>query len=61
MPTNSITKEYLEKLITDLVGAGEEKEELSIWIDLYDILSSEERNKLVHNLEKELKDLQELK
>ncbi|MFZ3011946.1 MAG: hypothetical protein WA060_03055 [Minisyncoccia bacterium] len=60
MTTSNTTKEYLQKLITDLVKNGEDKEELSVWLDLYDLLSPEERTTLVGNLEKELKDLQEL-
>jgi len=60
MTTNNISKEYLEKLIDDLVKEGEDKAELSMWVDLYDLLSPEERETLAVNLEKELKDLQEL-
>ncbi len=60
MITNNITKEYLEKLVASLVKNGEEKEELSMWLDLYDVLSPEELEKLINNLEKELKDLQSL-
>jgi len=61
MTTNNISKEYLEKLIDDLVKEGEDKAELSMWVDLYDLLSPEERETLAVNLEKELKDLNELK
>ncbi|MFA6896651.1 MAG: hypothetical protein WC242_05645 [Candidatus Paceibacterota bacterium] len=61
MTINNISKEYLEKLIAELVKAGEDKTELSMWLDLYDLLSPEERETLVNNLEKELKDLQGLK
>ncbi len=60
METNNISKEYLKKLTTELVKIGENKEELSMWIDLYDLLSTEERNTLINNLEKELKNLQNL-
>ncbi|OGJ09449.1 hypothetical protein A2356_01205 [Candidatus Nomurabacteria bacterium RIFOXYB1_FULL_39_16] len=60
MTINNTKKEYLEKLIADLVKNGEDKEELSMWVDLYDLLSPEEREALVHNLEKELGDLQKL-
>lgn len=60
MTTNNITKEYLEKLVADLVKNGEDKEELSMWIELYDVLSKEELEKLINNLEKELKDLENL-
>lgn len=60
MTTSNITKGYLEKLISELVKNGEDKEELSMWIDLYDILSPEERETLIGNLEKELRDLQKL-
>lgn len=60
MTTNNTSKEYLEKIITLLVEAGEDKEELSMWIELYDILSPEELKTLIKNLEKELKDLQSL-
>lgn len=57
--TNS--KEYLEKLITDLCKEGEDKEELSLWLNLYDTLNESERMALINNLEKELKDLKNLK
>jgi hypothetical protein len=60
MTINNISKEYLEKLIAELVKAGEDKIELSMWLDLYDLLSPEEREALISNLEKELKDLQNL-
>lgn len=60
MTTNNISKEYLEKLIAGLVKEGEDKAELSMWLDLYDLLSPEERETLVNNLEKELKDLKGL-
>lgn len=60
MPTNNTSKEYLEKIITELVKNGEDKEELSVWIELYDILSPPELEKLINNLEKELKDLRKL-
>lgn len=61
METNNTSKEYLEKLITELCEAGEAKEELSMWIDLYDAMSKEELKKLINNLERELDDLQKLK
>ena len=61
MTINNTKKEYLEKLIADLVKNGEDKEELSMWLDLYDLLFPEERETLVNNLKKELKDLQGLK
>lgn len=60
MTTNNTSKEYLEKIITELVKAGEDKEELSMWVELYDVLSPEELETLINNLEKELKDLQSL-
>jgi len=60
MTTSNISKEYLEKLIANLVKEGEDKAELSMWLDLYDLLSPEERETLVNNLEKELKDLEGL-
>lgn len=60
MTINNTTKEYLEKLVADLVKNGEDKEELSMWLDLYDVLSPEELEKLINSLEKELKDLQSL-
>jgi len=34
MTINNTKKEYLEKLIADLVKNGEDKEELSMWGDL---------------------------
>jgi len=55
------TKEYLEKLTNELCKEGENREELAIWVDLYDAMSGEERKTLIDNLEKELKGLQELK
>ena len=61
MTVNNTTKEYLEKLVADLMKSGEDKEELSMWVDLYDLLSPEERETLVNNLEKELRDLETLK
>jgi len=60
MTTNNTSKEYLEKIITELVKNGEDKEELSMWIELYDVLSPEELETLTKNLEKELRDLQSL-
>lgn len=60
METNNISKEYLEKLVAELVTLGENQEELSMWIELYDTLSEEERKKIILNLEKESKDLRSL-
>ncbi len=57
MEPNNISKEYLEKLVAKLVQVGESQTELSLWIDLCDILSDEERRKVILNLEKELNDL----
>lgn len=59
--TINTSKEYLENLITELVKVGESKEELSMWLELYDILSPEEREKIVGNFEKELEQLRKLK
>lgn len=61
MENNNVSKEYLEKLITGLIDAGEDREELSLWRDLYDVLSREELRALLDNLEKELKNLKEAK
>jgi hypothetical protein len=61
MEKNNLSKEYLEELIEKLVKAGEDKEELSLWVELYDVLTEEERAKIIANLEKELQDLQSLK
>lgn len=60
MTLNNISKEYLEKLITELCKNGEAEEELSMWIDLYDILSKEEKISLIKNLETELQNLKNL-
>lgn len=60
MQINNTSKEYLKKLVADLVKNGEDKIELSMWVELYDVLSPEELKTLINNLEKELKDLQNL-
>ena len=60
MPHNNNSKEYLENIIANLCKKGEDKEELSMWIDLYDAMSPEEQKSLIENLEKELKDLENL-
>ena len=60
MDKNNLSKEYLEKIVDELCKAGEDRRELSIWVDLHNILSEEERQKLLDNLEKELKDLRNL-
>jgi hypothetical protein len=59
--TNTNSKENLEKLIDELCNVGEDREELTLWLNLYDILSEEEKSTLVANLEKELKQLKALK
>jgi len=59
--TNNNSKEYLEKLVVELCKEGEDKEELSLWVDLYDALTEDERTKIIFNLEKELKALKALK
>ena len=53
----NMSKEYLEKLITELCENGEDKDELSMWILLYDAMSDDEKKCLIENLEKELGDL----
>lgn len=57
MLKTNLTKEYLEKLVSDLIGLGEDQEELSIWVDLYDAMNDMEKTKLIKNLEKEIKQL----
>lgn len=61
MTTSNIQKEYLEKIVTELVELGEDKKDLSLWIEIYDVMSPEEQGKLLQNLEKELEDLGKLK
>ncbi len=61
MKNSKTSKEYLEKLVSDLRKEGEDKGELSIWVNLYDALSPEEQKALIDNLEQELKELQNLK
>ncbi len=57
MLKSNLTKEYLEKLVKDLVSLGEDEGELSIWVDLYDAMNDAEKTKLIKNLEKEIKQL----
>ncbi|MFA5999838.1 MAG: hypothetical protein WC783_02565 [Candidatus Paceibacterota bacterium] len=58
---NNNSKEYLEKLINDLCKEGEDKDELTLWLNLYDALTEDERTALIDNLEKELQQLKNLK
>ncbi len=59
MLKSNLTKEYLEKLVKDLVSLGEDEGELSIWVDLYDAMNDAEKTKLIKNLEKEIKAVSE--
>ena len=58
---SNISKQHLEELIKDLVIEGEDSQELSLWIDLYDTMEDTEKIELINNLENELKELQKLK
>jgi len=60
MPPKKNSKKYLEEIIAELCKKGEDIDELSMWIDLYDALSNEEQEDLINNLLNELKDLKSL-
>jgi hypothetical protein len=51
----------LQKLINSLIELGEDKEELELWQSFFDVLNEEEREKLMQNLIKEKKQLEDLK
>jgi hypothetical protein len=54
-------KVELQKLINALIELGEDKEELELWQIFFDALNEEEREKLMQNLIKEKKQLEDLK
>lgn len=54
-------KVELQKLINALIELGEDKEELELWQSFFDALNEEEREKLMQNLIKEKKQLEDLK
>jgi hypothetical protein len=54
------SKEYLAKLILELSEEGENKEELHLWYNLYDLMEKKEIEDLIINLEKELEQLKYL-
>jgi len=59
--SDNLSKEYIHKIIEELVSLGEDKEELSLWLTMYEAMIPEEQKKLVKNLEDELEELQKLK
>ena len=61
MDNTNTTKENLAKIIGELSQVGENRDELNLWLNLYDILTDVERNTLFTNLEKELGQLKSLK
>ncbi len=60
MSDKNISKEYVTKLISDLVAEGESKEELDLWLDIFNTMAPEQQQKLVGNLEAELEELKKI-
>jgi hypothetical protein len=54
-------KNELCEMVDKLISLGEDKDELSFWIEIFDTLDSDARNKLLDNLKKEVADLEKLK
>lgn len=59
-PYMSNTKQNLNSLIDELVVLGEDRESLSLWNDIFDILEESEQIELITNLEKEREQLAHL-
>ena len=53
-----MTKEEFHNLIQELLKFGEEPAGLSVWEDIFDDLTVEEREQIIKNLQDELKELQ---
>jgi hypothetical protein len=53
-----MTHDELAELMRRLIDLGEDQSEMSMWYKLYDILSDQEKEQLVINLQKELKELE---
>lgn len=50
----SKTKEEINKLVEELVSLGEDKDELNVWIELYELMPEENRVELANNLQSEI-------
>lgn len=44
-------------LVDQLINLGEDRDELQFWLDIYPYLNSEEKDKLLDNLQNEIKKL----
>jgi len=51
----------ISDLVKKLIQLGENETELNFWLKLFPDLEPDEQKKLIKNLEKEVKDLQNLK
>lgn len=56
-----MNREAFKKITDELVQFGEDKDEMKFWLSIFDDLDPDIREKLILNLEKELKDLEAIK
>ena len=54
---NNISKQNLEKLVGQLSNLGEDKDELNLWLTIFEDLEPEEQGELTTILQDELKKL----
>jgi hypothetical protein len=52
-----MNKQELSAIAEKLIRAGEDKEEMEYWLDIYDDLPEEEKKNLADNLQNELQAL----
>ena len=50
-------KEDLKQIITKLIGLGEDKDELTYWLDIFDDLPGEKQKEIFSNFQEELSKL----
>ena len=55
-----MNKNKLKILIDELTELGEDKKELALWHDLFEILDEKEQEKIMENLRSEIKELKKL-
>lgn len=48
-----MNKEEISKLVDELIGLGEDRDELMYWVDIFDYLSPQKQLDLFINLKKE--------
>ena len=59
MPMSS--KLELQNLMTQLIAAGENRDEFDLWLKIYDDLPEEKQRQLIAMMRKELEDLEKIK